>query len=496
MRGTGRLPRAPALLLFLPLLLLPTGGSEVLPSRFDVPVAPAAPLVPTGHAVPAAGTAAALSLRSAGSVESAGSAALQAASGVILHGRWEGAISPATSMYVLRLLEEGTERKVEAVLLELETPGGLDTAMREITKAFLAAEVPVIVYVHPAGARAGSAGVFITLAANVAAMTPGTNIGSAHPVAIGGQMDSTMTEKVTHDAAAYARSIAGERGRNVEWAERAVRESISATAEEALALGVVDLLADSVPELLRLLDGRPVELPGGERVLRTDAAVTERVELTFRERLLSRLADPNIAYILMLLGIYGLIFELQNPGAIFPGVVGAISLVLAFMSFQTLPVNTAGLALIVLAMVLFLLEIKITSYGLLTIGGIVSMLLGSLMLFDTAEPALRLSLGVVIFAVAITALFFAVAVGLGLKAQSKKVVTGTEGLVGESGRAHTDLNPSGTVSVHGEFWRAVSAGGEPIAAGTRIEIIRVAGLELLVRPAAGTAFDTKGDSRA
>jgi membrane-bound serine protease (ClpP class) len=412
----------------------------------------------------------------------------------LIHGRWEGAISPATSMYVLRLLEEAEVRQAGAILLELETPGGLETAMREICQAFLVAPLPVIVYVHPSGARAASAGVFITMSAHVAAMTPGTNIGSAHPVAVGGQMDSTMAEKVTNDSAAFARSIAGERDRNATWAEAAVRESVSATAEEALELGVVDLLADSVPELLRLLDGRVIALTDEERILATSGAVIETIEPTFRERLLAHLADPNIAYILMLLGIYGLIFELQNPGAIFPGVVGAISLVLAFMSFQTLPVNTAGLALIILAVILFILEIKITSYGLLTIGGVISMLLGSLMLFDTVEPAMRLSLGVIIFAVVITTLFFAVAVGLGLRAQARKVVTGAEGLVGEAGRAHTDLDPDGTVAVHGEFWKATSLDGAAITAGTRIEIMQVAGLQLLVRPAAGSAFDEGGEA--
>jgi len=412
----------------------------------------------------------------------------------LYHGRWEGAISPATSMYVLRLLEEAEAGDAGTVVLELETPGGLETAMREICQAFLAAPVPVVVYVHPTGARAASAGVFITMAAHVAAMTPGTNIGSAHPVAVGGQMDSTMSEKVTNDSAAFARSIAGERNRNAAWAEAAVRESISATAEEALDLQVIDLLADSLPDLLEQLDGTVVTLAGEERVLATLEAAVETIEPTFREKLLAHLADPNIAYILMLLGMYGLIFELQNPGAIFPGVVGAISLVLAFMSFQTLPVNTAGLALIILAVILFLLEIKITSYGLLSIGGVISMLLGSLMLFDTVEPAMRLSLGVIIFAVLITALFFAVAVGLGLRAQKKRVVTGAEGLIGELGRAHTALDPDGTVAVHGEFWKATSLEGSAIEAGTPIEVMQVAGLQLLVQPATRNTFTSAGEA--
>jgi membrane-bound serine protease (ClpP class) len=290
----------------------------------------------------------------------------------ILHGRWEGAIGPLTSAYVRRMLDMSRDGETEAVLLELETPGGRDTSMRDIIKDFLASEVPVIVYVHPSGARAGSAGVFITMAAHIAAMTPGTNIGAASPVAVGGQMDSTMAKKVTNDAAAFARSLANQRGRNAVWAEAAVREAVSATATEAVQENIVDLMAESVEELLEAIDGRIVELPAGGRALRTAGATLVTVPLTFRERFLAALSDPNLAYIFMLLGIYGLIFELQNPGAIFPGVVGAICLVLAFMSFQTLPLNYAGLALIALAIVLFILEIKMTSYGLLSVGGVVA----------------------------------------------------------------------------------------------------------------------------
>ena len=417
---------------------------------------------------------------------------LQPEAPYVVHGRWEGIIGPVTSSYVSRLLEMGIERDAQAVLLELDTPGGLDTAMREIIKEFLAAEVPVIVYVHPSGARAGSAGVFITMAAHIAAMTPGTNIGAAHPVAIGGEMDSIMVEKVTHDAAAYARSLATKRHRNVEWAEEAVRRSVSATAEEAVAENIVDVSAESVEELLEIIHGRTVELPSGEHELNTAGARLEPVPVNLRERLLAMLADPNIAYIFMLLGIYGLIFELQSPGAIFPGVVGVICLILAFMSFQTLPINIAGLALILLAIVLFILEIKVPSYGMLTVGGIIAMLLGSLMLFDTVDPAMRVSLGIIITAVTVTALFFAFAVGMGLRAQSRRVTTGHEGLVGEAGEAHTTLDPTGTIAIHGEFWKAESATGEPIEAGTRVEVVKVAGLQLLVRQTAPSPFSKDG----
>jgi membrane-bound serine protease (ClpP class) len=399
-------------------------------------------------------------------------------------------IGPLTVAYINRVLDMAGEEPTEAILLELETPGGLDTSMRDIIKRFLASDIPVIVYVHPSGARAASAGVFITMAAHIAAMTPGTNIGSASPVAMGGQMDSTMTAKVTNDAAAYARSIATERGRNAEWAEAAVLEAVNVTALEAVDLNIIDLVSESVEELLTSVDGRVIELPTGDRVIYTAEARIEPVALTFRERVLTTLADPNIAYIFMMLGIYGLIFELQNPGAIFPGVVGAICLVLAFMSFQTLPLNIAGLALIALAIVLFILEIKITSYGVLSVGGVVAMLLGSLMLIDTAEPALRVSLGVIIIAVALTALFFMFAVGLGIRAQRARVATGSEGLVGELGEAATRLDPTGKVNVHGEIWRAESATGETIDEGAAVEVVQVAGLRLLVQPASRSRFDT------
>ena len=411
----------------------------------------------------------------------------------VIHARWEGVIGPITAEYTARVMEEA--RQADGVLLlELETPGGLDTAMREIIKDFLASEVPIIVYVHPSGARAGSAGVFITMAAHVAAMTPGTNIGAAHPVAMGGaQMDSTMTEKVTNDAAAYARSIARRRDRNEAWAEQAVRRSVSATAEEALELDIIDLVAPDLSALLEAADGMEAELPSGTVTIRTREAVIREVPLSFRERFLAMLADPNIAYIFMLVGIYGLIFELQNPGAIFPGVIGAAGLILAFMSFQTLPINYAGLALIILAIVLFILEVKVPSYGMLTVGGVIAMLLGSLMLFESVEPAMQVSLKVVIPAVLFTALFFALVIGLGLKAQSARVATGHEGLVGERGSARTDLSPVGRVAVHGEIWKAESMEGD-IPAGEDVEVVRVSGLRIAVRRARRSTFETQEGS--
>ncbi len=401
---------------------------------------------------------------------------------LVVHGRWEGAIGPMTVSYFDRLLVAANELAADVLVVELDTPGGLDASMRDIIKGLLAAEVPVAVYVHPGGARAASAGVFITMAAHLAVMTPGTNIGAASPVALAGQMDSTMAAKVTNDAAAYARSIALLRGRNVAWAEEAVRKAVSATAEEAVALDIVDLLADDLDDLLTKIDGRGVELPSGPHTVCAAGARLTEVPISLRERLLALLADPNIAYIFMLLGTYGLIFELQNPGAILPGVVGVISLLIAFMSFQTLPVDYTGLALIGLAIVLFILEIKITSYGLLSLGGVVAMVLGSLMLFDTMEPAMRVSIQVIVLMVVLTALFFLFAVGLGLKAQQRRVTTGGEGLMGERGTARGRLGPEGTIHVHGEFWYARSADGTPIEDGTRVEVVRVEGLVVHVRP--------------
>ncbi|MEJ2722202.1 MAG: nodulation protein NfeD, partial [bacterium] len=297
----------------------------------------------------------------------------QAAQPTILIGAINGAIGPVTKDYFHRVLEEAKRIQAECVIFTMDTPGGLDASMRSIIKDIFASPIPVVVYVYPSGGRAASAGAIISLAANIVAMAPGTNIGAAHPVAVGqGEMGEEMKGKVTNDAAAYARGIAKERDRNADWAEKIVRESISSTAVEAKELGVVDIIASDMDELIQLLNGRTVEVGGEERTLETSNAVRIDAEPSLRERLLARITDPNIAYLLMLLGIFGIFFELQNPGAIFPGVVGAIAILLAFYALQLLPVNLAGVALIVLAIVMFLLEIKVPSGGLLTVGGVVS----------------------------------------------------------------------------------------------------------------------------
>jgi membrane-bound serine protease (ClpP class) len=398
----------------------------------------------------------------------------------IMIGAIGGAIGPVSKDYVHRVLEEAGRLEVECVIFTMDTPGGLDASMRSIIKDIFASPVPVVIFVHPPGGRAASAGALISLAAHVVAMAPGTNIGAAHPVPVGqGKMDEDMLSKVTNDAAAYARGIAKERGRDVEWAEKIVRESISSTAEEAKEIGIVDILAGDIDELLALLDGRTVVLDGQERTLKTSNGIRLEMAPSLRERFLARISDPNIAYLLMLLGIFGIFFELQNPGAIFPGVAGAIAILLAFFALQLLPVNLAGLALIILAIVMFLLEIKVPSGGLLTIGGIVSMLIGSIMLIDSPLPFMRVSLSVIIPAVILTALFFIFAVGMGLRAQRRKVTTGDKGIVGEVGVSKTEVSESGSVFVHGEHWNAVS--DEKIPANSKVEVVDVNGMTLKVR---------------
>jgi membrane-bound serine protease (ClpP class) len=312
-----------------------------------------------------------------------------ASKGYILHLTVKSTINPVISEYIEKGLQEAASAGATCVILQMDTPGGLDTAMRDIVQSILNSPVPVIVYVAPSGARAASAGVLITISAHVAAMAPGTNIGAAHPVGLGGgKMDETMLKKVENDAAAYAKSLAEQRGRNVEWAVSAVRESESVSAQKALELDIIDLVASSLPELIEKVEGREVETVWGKKTLALKDLPVEKSEMGWRYRLLDTLSNPNIAYILMMLGFYGLFFELSNPGVIFPGVFGAICLILAFFALQTLPVNYAGVLLILLAIILFIAEIKVISYGVLTLGGIVALLLGSLMLIESPDPCL------------------------------------------------------------------------------------------------------------
>ncbi len=369
------------------------------------------------------------------------------------------AITPSSSSQIKKAIQWAESINAEALIIELNTPGGLLESTREIVQNILNSSIPIIVYVSPSGARAGSAGVFITLAGHIAVMAPGTNIGAAHPVGLQGNSDSSViSDKVVNDAAAFIRSIAQQRNRNVVWSERAVRESISSTEKEALQEKVIDFVATNVDTLLILVDGKEVTTKSGIKALRTRNAKIVEYELTFRDKFLDFISNPNVAYILLMIGIYGILFELYNPGSVFPGVIGTLSLILAAYSLQMLPVNYAGLALIIVAIVLFLLEIKITSYGLLTIGGIASLFIGSLMLIDAPGQFMKISLSLIITAVVVTFLFFTFVVTLGIKAQFRSKSIGFEALVGVEGKVIEEIkaNHLGKIRVMGEIWSATS----------------------------------------
>jgi membrane-bound serine protease (ClpP class) len=399
----------------------------------------------------------------------------------------ESAINPSTADYIRQSIAFAHGERALALIIRLNTPGGLLSSTRNIVTDLLEAPLPVIVYVSPAGARAASAGVFITLAGHIAAMAPGTNIGAAHPVLIGEQMDSVMSEKTTNDAAAFIRSISEKRHRNMRWAEESVRKSLSITETEALKEGVVDIVADDLPALLAALEGRVVIVHDRSDTLHTGRAEIVEVKKTFQQEFLDIISDPNIAYIFMMLGIYGLMFELYNPGSIFPGVVGVISLILAFYSMNTLPINYAGVGLIVFAVILFLLEIKVISHGLLTIGGVVSLAVGSVMLFEKNSllDVVEVSWEVIATTVLVSVFFFLFVIGMGIRAQRRKPTTGAEGLIGEEGVAMGDLRPDGHVKVHGEIWAASGPAGE-ILKGEKIIVEKSENLRLVVRRKATT----------
>ena len=399
----------------------------------------------------------------------------------------EGAITPVAVRLVATAVERAQTDRAQALILQLDTPGGLERSMRSIVQTILNAEVPIIVYVGPTGARAASAGVFITMAGHVAAMAPATNIGAAHPVTVGGGTpDKEMVKKIENDAAAFARTIAVERGRNAEWAERAVRASVSATEREAVKLKIVDLVAENIPDLLAKVDGRTVKTAKGSVTLQTKDAPVKKIEIRFRDRFLALITDPNVAYILMMVGVLGIFFELSNPGSILPGVLGGISLILAFFAFQSLPINWAGLLLILFGIVLLIAEIKVVSHGILTIGGVIAMLLGSMMLYDAPEAgsALRISWWVIVPAVGSTAGLVVFALSYGMRALYRTPTTGIPGMVGETAVARTPLAPDGQVAVQGELWRAVAQDG-PVAVGEAVTIVGVDGLTLTVAKAPG-----------
>lgn len=392
-----------------------------------------------------------------------------------------GTINPASAEFIHNSIEETNKDKAECLIIHLNTPGGLLKSTRVIVGDILESGVPVIVYVSPGGAQAGSAGVFITLAAHVAAMAPGTNIGAAHPVSLQSSPDTITSQKATNDAAAFIRTIAEKRKRNLQWAEEAVRKSVSITEKEALKNKVIDLIASNERELLKMIDGKQIEVASGTKTLHTKNATIIRVEMGVGEKILNIISDPNVAYLLMMLGFFGILFELYNPGVILPGIIGVISLILAFYSMHTLPVNYAALALIVFAIILFLLEIKIMSHGILAIGGAVSLFLGSMMLIRTNSSLefVRISHSVIMTTTVVTVLFFLFVIGIGLKAQRAKPVTGIEGLVGEVGETLGTLDLTGTVRVHGEVWNAESTSGM-ISKGEKVRVTGIKDLKLYV----------------
>jgi membrane-bound serine protease (ClpP class) len=395
------------------------------------------------------------------------------------------AITPAVARYVEKNIIDSYERNAKGLIIMLDTPGGLDLAMRDIVKSILGSPIPILVYVAPSGARAASAGVMITMAAHVAAMAPGTNIGAAHPVAlgVGGTMDETMAKKVENDAVAYVVSIAEKRKRNSKWAEDAVRKSASITAEEALSLKVIDMMAESLESLLVQSQGKRIALPGGEVILDTKDTLIHERKMGVRDRILTTLSDPNIAYLLLIVGLAGLYFEFAHPGAVLPGVVGGISLILAFFAMQTLPVNYAGVALIIFAIILFIAEIKIISHGMLTVAGIISLVLGSLMLFESPVPALQVSFKVMIPTIIAISLFFIAVISLAVRAQLNKPTDGIEAMRGKEGKAVTDVYGEGRVEVGGELWNASSS--EPITIGERVKVTGIEGLALVVEKMKG-----------
>jgi len=396
----------------------------------------------------------------------------------------DGTVNPALADYIIKGIQTAEEKKAACVIIRMDTPGGMVSSTKTIIKEMINSKLAVVVYVAPSGSSASSAGALITMGADVAAMAPGTNIGAAHPVGGGGdEISPTMSEKVINDLTAYMRGVVTKRGRNSEWAEKAIRESVSITAQEALDLKVIDLIADSVPDLLEKLDGRKVQKDSQTLVLHTKGARVERVAHGWRFKILDAIANPNIAYLLMMIGGLGIMMELYHPGLIFPGVVGGICLLLALFALQVLPVNYVGILLILLSVILFLLEIKVASFGLLAIGGIVSLTLGSIMLFDTGETAMRVSWAVVIPTVAAVSAFFIFALGLVMRAHMKRPRTGGQGLVGEVGRALTDLDLEGKVSVHGEYWNARA--DSRIPQGERVRVVRVDSLCLIVTRDAG-----------
>lgn len=394
----------------------------------------------------------------------------------------EGSINPITAQYIVEAIREADTNQAECLIIQMDTPGGLDDSMRKIIKEMLNSRVPVIVYIAPQGARAASAGAFITLAANIAAMAPGTNIGAAHPVAMGeGQIDEETKSKITNDAAAYIKTIARNRNRNEDIAEKFVRDSISITEQEAIENNIIEFVANSIDDLIFMLDGVKVTTITGESKLSTIGKEVIEHKMSVKDLFLHSLTNPNIAYILLFLGIYGILGEFSNPGTLFPGIFGGICLILAFVAFQMIPINFAGIILIITGIILFIFEIYTPTFGLLTIGGITSLTLGSFMLTKDMAPFLQISSGIIITMVIVTGLFFIFAVTKGIKIQWKKPISGKESMVDMVGIARTDLNPNGQIFIHGEIWQATTFDNVHIRKGEKVVVISLEGLRLTVK---------------
>ena len=417
----------------------------------------------------------------------------------VLHIPLDGMIHPISAEFVTAGIEQAIQQRATLIVIELSTPGGLDSSMRQIIEKIISSPVPVVVYVAPSGSRAASAGFFLLLSTDVAAMAPGTNTGAAHPVFLGGgQVDEVMKEKVTNDAAAYLRSIAGKRGRNVVLAEKGVTESRSFTEAEALKNNLIEIVAADMGELLRKLDGYEVtRFDGTKQVLALKEPQIEVYTPSFRQKFLSKILDPNTAFILLILGILGLYMEFTHPGLILPGVAGGIALILSLFAFSLLPVNWAGAALILLAIVFFVLEAKFITHGILAAGGVLSMVLGALMLINTRMPGARITLLTALSVALPFALITIFLLRLVIRSRHVKVTTGDAGLVGEIGTAETTLAPRGQIYVHGELWEAISP--EPVLPGKLVQVKSVEGLTLQVEPisnshSGGTESVTMADS--
>jgi len=402
------------------------------------------------------------------------STSVSAEESLILKLKVEGAIDPIVADYIARGIAEAEKNNATALIIQLDTPGGLDLAMRKIIKDIQSSPVPVVTYVYPKGARAASAGSFILIASHIAAMAPGTNVGAAHPVSIEGR---DVSEKIVNDAKAYIKSIAKLRGRNVTLAESFVVNSTSITAEEALEYNIIDIVAEDYPSLLAQLNGKRVE----NKTLKTKNAKIKEIPMNFREEILHIISNPNIAYILFMAGIYGIIFELANPGAILPGVVGGICILLAFWSFQALSITSTGIALILFAIALFIADLKAPTHGILTAGGIISLFFGSIMLINVEKTKfIKISLKVILPSILLTLLFFIFAIGLAIKAHKRKPTTGKEGLIGVVGEVKEDLSPEGMVLIKGEIWKAKAKGDKTIEEGKKVKVVDVRDLTLIV----------------